>query len=143
MRLFTHAESGQLTYTPLSLDTAKHSRYILSTSLYTKRKTTPTPTPTTTTVSAPCMHTPQWQDHTTSRTVPFQNLHDTPRRLLVQRIHLHFATAFCIRHAQKDEKVAKLRVSLAAPSEEKMIFRRICVKKSFGDYFRRLFIGRI
>ena len=39
MRLFTHAESGQLTYTPLSLDTAKHSRYILSTSLYTKRKT--------------------------------------------------------------------------------------------------------
>ena len=41
MRLFTHAESGQLTYTPLSLDTAKHSRYILSTSLYTKRKTPP------------------------------------------------------------------------------------------------------
>ena len=30
MRLFTHAESGQLTYTPLSLDTAKHSRYIYS-----------------------------------------------------------------------------------------------------------------
>ena len=25
MRLFTRAESGQLTYTPLSLDTAKHS----------------------------------------------------------------------------------------------------------------------
>ena len=43
MRLFTHAESGQLTYTPLSLDTAKHSRYILSTSLYTKRKTPPPP----------------------------------------------------------------------------------------------------
>ena len=38
MRLFTHAESGQLTYTPLSLDTAKHSRYILSTILYTQKK---------------------------------------------------------------------------------------------------------
>ena len=41
MRLFTHAESGQLTYTPLSLDTAKHSRYILSTMLYTQKKNTP------------------------------------------------------------------------------------------------------
>ena len=41
MRLFTHAESGQLTYTPLSLDTAKHSRYILSTMLYTQKKNPP------------------------------------------------------------------------------------------------------
>ena len=38
MRLFTHAESGQITNTPLSLDTAKHSRYILSTMLYTQNK---------------------------------------------------------------------------------------------------------
>ncbi len=43
MRLFTHAESGQVTYTPLSLDTAKHSRYILSTMLYTQKKNTPPP----------------------------------------------------------------------------------------------------
>ena len=40
MRLFTHAESGQVTYTPLSLDIAKHSRYILSTMLYTQKKNT-------------------------------------------------------------------------------------------------------
>ena len=33
----THAESGQVTNTPLSLDTAKHSRYILSTMLYTQK----------------------------------------------------------------------------------------------------------
>ena len=40
MRLFTHAESGQVTYTPLSLDITKHSRYILSTMLYTQKKNT-------------------------------------------------------------------------------------------------------
>ena len=43
MRLFTHAESGQVTYTPLSLDIAKHSTYILSTMLYTQKKNTPAP----------------------------------------------------------------------------------------------------
>ena len=43
MRLFTHAESGQVTYTPLSLDIAKHSRYILSTMLYTQKKNTHPP----------------------------------------------------------------------------------------------------
>ena len=41
MRLFTHAESGQVTYTPLSLDITKHSRCILSTMLYTQKKNTP------------------------------------------------------------------------------------------------------
>ena len=40
MRLFTHAESGQVTYTPLGLDITKHSRYILSTMLYTQKKNT-------------------------------------------------------------------------------------------------------
>ena len=43
MRLFTHAESGQVTYTPLSLDITKHSRYILSTMLYTQKKNIPAP----------------------------------------------------------------------------------------------------
>ena len=40
MRLFVRAESGQITNTPLSLDTTKHSRYItLHHAVHGKRKT--------------------------------------------------------------------------------------------------------